>query len=132
MVTKRNDTKTYSWKIFTRALPCFTELRELWYPNGNKIIPDDIYDLLTPIALAHWICGDGYWAKSGVALCTESFNTKDTVRLLNVLVIKYRLECTLQQRGTGSRIYIRGKSRALLCNIVKPHMHDSMLYKLGE
>jgi hypothetical protein len=36
-----------------------TELHSLFYPNGIKIIPKDIYNMLTPVALAHLIMGDG-------------------------------------------------------------------------
>jgi LAGLIDADG DNA endonuclease family len=49
----RNGTKTFALGFKTRALPCFTEQRYLWYPQGKKIVPSAIYDLLTPIALAH-------------------------------------------------------------------------------
>jgi hypothetical protein len=53
VVGKKNGTKTYALVLQTRSLPCFTGLRTHWYPLGKKIIPDDIYDLLTPAALAH-------------------------------------------------------------------------------
>jgi hypothetical protein len=36
----------------TMTLPCFNIFRDLFYVNGIKIIPSNIYDLLTPIALA--------------------------------------------------------------------------------
>lgn len=39
-------------EFFTRSLPCLTELHSLFYPSGVKIIPDNIYELLTPVALA--------------------------------------------------------------------------------
>jgi hypothetical protein len=41
-------------ELFYRTLPCFTELYSLFYLNGIKIIPHNIYDLLTPVAIAHW------------------------------------------------------------------------------
>jgi hypothetical protein len=45
-------------QFFTRSLPCITELYSLFYVNGVKVIPQNIYELLTPVALAHWIfCG---------------------------------------------------------------------------
>ena len=49
----RNKTKTFALNIFTRSLPCFTELQAIFYSNGKKVIPDDIYNMLTPVALAH-------------------------------------------------------------------------------
>jgi hypothetical protein len=62
-----------------------------------KVIPQNIYDLLTPAGLAHFIMGDGTREPGyGVILCTDSYTILDVVRLMNVLMIKYRLECTLR------------------------------------
>lgn len=49
----RKGNENYSLGFTTRSLLCFTELHSLFYPNKVKIIPDNIYDLLTPVALAH-------------------------------------------------------------------------------
>ena len=35
----------YALEFSTRTMPCFTELFYLFYPNGVKIIPEDIYNL---------------------------------------------------------------------------------------
>jgi hypothetical protein len=35
------------------TLPCFNIFRELFYLNDKKIIPVNINDLLTPIAIAY-------------------------------------------------------------------------------
>jgi len=77
-------------------MPCLTELHSLFYPDGVKIIPNNIYELLTPVALAHLIMGDGSAHKSGLYICTDSYHITDVVRLINVLIIKYRLECNLK------------------------------------
>jgi hypothetical protein len=47
----------YGLQFFTRSMPCLTELHSLFYPNGVKIVPYNIYELLTSIALAHLIMG---------------------------------------------------------------------------
>ena len=136
----RNRTRlgkqTIGLEFFTRAMPCLTKLHSLFYPNGVKIIPNNIYELLTPIALAHLIMGDGSAARHGLFLCTNSYTIKDVVRLMNVLMIRYRLECNiyLKRRQNGKiehLIYIRQRSMPLLRSIVTPYFHPSMLYKLG-
>ena len=43
----------YALSFTTRSLPCITELYDLFYPKGKKIVPLNIYDLLTWEALAH-------------------------------------------------------------------------------
>jgi hypothetical protein len=114
-------------------MPCLTELYYLFYPNGVKVIPEDIYNILTPIALAHMIMGDGSVKSHGLIICTDSYSIEDTIRLINVLIIKYRLECTLRvPRKNQYRIYIRQSSMPLLQDIVSPHFHFSMLYKIGK
>ena len=127
----RFDKKTIELQFFTRSLPCFTELHSLFYVNKVKIIPHNMYELLTPVVLAHWIQGDGSTERHGLILCTDSYTTQDVVRLMNVLIIRYRLDCTLRfHRPTQLRIYIREGSMPLLRTIVIPYMHTSMLYKL--
>jgi hypothetical protein len=77
--------------------------------------------------------GDGAARAHGLIICTDSFSIEEVVGLINVLTIRYRLECTLRYHTpTYPRIYIRQRSMPLLRNIVIPHMHSSMLYKLGN
>jgi LAGLIDADG DNA endonuclease family len=65
--------KEYSFIRFnTLAFPCFNEFYALFSPNGIKVIPLNIGELLTPIGLAYWILDDGssknlYW----YYLCTS-------------------------------------------------------------
>lgn len=126
----RLGSPTVSLQFFTRSLPCFTELYTWFYPKGKKLIPSNLYDLLTPVALAHLIMGDGEALKQGLRLCTDSYEISEVVKLMNVLMIKYRISCSINIIGGKPRIYIRAKSMSLLISIVKPHMSNDMLYKL--
>lgn len=128
----REGNRYYAMQFFTFGMPCFTELHYLFYPDKKKIIPDNIYELLTPVALGHWIMGDGKVSRHGLIICTDSFSVEDVVRLMNVLIIKYRLECTLRfDRPNHPRIYICERSMSRLQTIVRSHTHSSMFYKLG-
>ena len=77
---------------------------------------------------------DGSVSRHGLLLCTNSYSVQDVVQLINVLIIRYRLECNLrlqkQNNQIGYRIYIQQSSMASLLNIVSPYMYPSMLYKL--
>jgi len=116
----------------TRGLPCFFELRSLFYINKVKIVPSDIYNLLTPVALAHLIMGDGSAKEHGLIICTDSYELVDVVRLMNVLMIRYNVDCTLRfHTQTQPRIYIRQRSMPIIRELVKSHMDKSMLYKIG-
>jgi len=127
----RSGKRYHGLQFFTRTMPCITELYFLFYPKGVKSIPQNIYALLTPIALAHLIMGDGVAKKTGLVLCTDSYSIEDTVRLLNVLITRYRLNSTLRIAIKNQyRIYIQQDSMASLVKIVSPYMHYTMLYKV--
>jgi len=127
----RAGNRYYGLQFLTRLMLCKTELHSLFYPNKIKLVPHNIYELLTPVALAHWIAGDGNARPHGLILCTDSYSVEDVVKLMNVLIIKYRVECTIRvHRENQYRIYIREESMPLIRHIVKPHFSPSMLYKL--
>ena len=111
-------------------MPCLTELHYLFYPSGVKIIPHNIYNLLTPVALAHLIMGDGSISRHGLILCTNSYSCQDVVRLMNVLMIRYRLECTIHLKRQNQKIeymiYIGKGSIPILRTIVTSYLHPSM------
>jgi len=113
-------------------MPCITELYHLFYVKDKKVIPENIYELLTPVALAHLIMGDGSAIGSGLRLGTDSFTIKECVLLINVLIIKFNLNCSLHLLENKPRIYISAKSKNNLVSIVKPHMTSSMYFKLGK
>jgi hypothetical protein len=51
----------YETILFTTySLPCFTDFCTPFYlPSGDKFIPNNIGDLLTPLGLCYRICDDG-------------------------------------------------------------------------
>jgi len=130
--SRRKGIETYCLVFNTRSLLCFSKLHSVFYPKKVKVIPENIYELLTPVALAHMIMGDGSYKSKGVAICTDCFSIQDVVRIMNVLVIRYGLICTIHTPREGQyRIYISRKSIDKLVEIIKPHMTPSMFYKIG-
>ena len=118
----------YALSFTTRSLPCITELYDLFYPEGKKIIPHNIYDLLTWEALAHWIQGDGTYS-SGITIQTQSFTIKEIVLLINVLMIKFQLECSIHTQEKYKVIYIKSKSIKKNLHHLIPYIHPTMMYK---
>ena len=48
----RQGNKSFGIGFFTRSLVCFTELHNLFYVDKVKVVPNNIYELLTPKGLA--------------------------------------------------------------------------------
>lgn len=118
----------YALCFTTRSLPCITELYHLFYIEGVKAIPQNLFDLLTWEALVHWICGDGTYS-SGITIQTQCFTVKDLVLVVNVLYIKFGLECNIHKQGTYSVIHIKSKSIKNNLHNMLPYIHPTMLYK---
>lgn len=77
----------YCWaaSFSTRKHRIFQELRAKWYPEGKKIVPDDL--VLTPEVITHWYLQDGSYSPKFdmVRLSCESFATNDITRLIDLL-----------------------------------------------
>jgi len=53
LVKNNRTNKTYSTISFTTMqLPCFNVFKEMFYTLNVKIVPNNIYELLTPKGLA--------------------------------------------------------------------------------
>lgn len=113
----------------TRSLSCITELYNIFYVNNKKIVPSNLYDLLSWEALAHWIMGDGTY-NSGVRIQTDSFTVKEVVFIMNILILKFNLECSLHYQRGNPILYIKSKSIKRNLHNLLPYMHDSMKYKV--
>ena len=84
--------KIYSSVSFnTCSLPCFNYLYNLFYVDGEKILPSNIGELLTPLSLAYWICDDGGFCQRDrvVVLNTQEFSLKEVELLVKVLGDKF-------------------------------------------
>ena len=82
------------------------------------------------------IIGDGQIRKlvkgGGLVFCTDYYTIQKTVILMNILIIRYGLICTLRKVYKGQyRIYISERSMYSLRAIVLPFMVNDMLYKLN-
>jgi hypothetical protein len=120
----------FALQMNTRAMPCITELYNMFYVNGVKTVPKDLYNLLTPEALAHWIAGDGTRGTSGILLQTQSFTIKENVFIINVLMVKFDIKSSICMQRNRPVIYIAASSLPTLRALILPYLHTSILYDL--
>lgn len=126
-IAKRKVFNTSSVYFTTRQLITITELHNMFYKNGVKIVPLIIGSLLTEISLAYWVMDDGENHKSGYIFNTSGFSLNDIKVLQAVLYENWSLETSIHSRN---RLYINSNSKKKFIELIKPHIHHSMLYKI--
>lgn len=89
---------------------CITELYYDFYTSGvfgKNFIKPSIFNELSPITLAHLLLGDSTFNSISLLLYTDCFTIINVFTLINVLIIKYNINCTLRYHKSHlPRIYI--------------------------
>jgi LAGLIDADG DNA endonuclease family/NADH-Ubiquinone oxidoreductase (complex I), chain 5 N-terminus len=134
---KEHGQIVYHYRINSYTFTSFNWIREMFYKeNGEKIIPLEIKEYITPFALAIWFMDDGSKLGKGAKIATNGYELHELKSIIIILKEKYNVEATYQTgRGginKGHLIYIPSKSMPLFSSLVKPHILPSMLYKLGQ
>ncbi len=133
--TIQNKEKVYyGYEFNTFTFSSLNWIHKMFYNKGKKVMPLNIYEYLTPLALAVWIMDDGSWTNYGIRIASNSFKLKEVELLQDILKSKYNLETTIQKIYILDQysIYIKKQSVDNLKNIVGPYIHFSMLHKLGS
>lgn len=132
-VNKRTNKTYYMLEINTRSSPCFNYYRDLFYPEGVKVVPPNIGELLTAEGLAFWLMDDGYRDRNALRISTESFTKEEVLLLIQALKENFQIHATIQDSSAVNRyrIYIKVSSMERLRTLVVPYFNPSMLYKLG-
>lgn len=97
----------------SRSDPYLTEQRKRWYPQGVKIVPQDIK--ITPVVLYYWYIGDGCLVRrkgriKNIQLSTDGFSNE------NLILLKEKmLDLNLKVSICNKRLLIfRGETKRLL------------------
>src|SRR6266511_3825597 len=118
--------KTYTFTNFNWIYTAF-------YNENKKIVPYNIEEYLTPLALSVWIMDDGGRVSSGLKIATNFFSLNEVEFLSNILRKKYNLKTSIIKTGALNQynLYISKSSMNDLVEIIRPYLHTSMYYKLN-
>ena len=104
----------------------------MFYLSNEKVVPNNIYDLLTIRGLAFWIMDDGSRHGEGLHISVYAFSNKDVDKLMFTLQDKFNLKCSIHYiKDKKPRIYIFKESVNLLRPQISQYFVKEMLYKLG-
>lgn len=111
--------KKYHKTVFlTKTHPWFVELRNKWYPEGEKIVPKDLE--LTPLMVAIWFFDDGsnVVGVRQARFATNGFTRPDCDFLIEKLS-KLSVKANLTKEG---QLNVLAESYSTLVDLVKPYM----------
>jgi hypothetical protein len=126
---KDEEIKTYQHYIRLPQLPVFKKLRNLWYPRGKKIVPEEILSKIGLQAIAWWYIGDGYYRGTHViTFCSECFTKEDNIRLTNQLI---KLGFESAKITARNRIRLSIKDTKKILPLIAEYTPSCVRYKLG-
>ncbi len=114
--------------------------RRMFYPDGVKVVAEDISGLLVdPLSLAVWYMDDGSLDfRAGdhcnASIATYNFSESDCLRLSRVLWSNFRLRANVHRstmRGkTYFRLYFLSESMEDFLALIEPHVLPCFSYKI--
>lgn len=126
--------------FYTMPSGLLGRLYRIFYPNGVKVVPEEIAGLLVhPLSLAVWYMDDGsldfrvrYHANA--TLATFSFSENDCLRLSNVLERNFRLTTKVHRSTMRGKVYFRlyfpSESMASFMALIEPYVLPCFSHKI--
>lgn len=138
IIRKVDDNIIITWLIKSVKFTSFNWLYESFYPNGIKIVPQNILNLyLSPLSLAIWFMDNGSGLNKGVKLATHGFTKKECLFLVDLLKIKFNIKASIHNQGKSKdgtknlySIYIWKESMSIFYHLISPYLIPQMKYKL--
>jgi hypothetical protein len=123
---------TYSWYCATISHPQIQTYRELFYPNGKKILTATTIDFIlsSPAVLAYWYMDDGTKHCYGYRILTCGFSLEENNLLAKALLVKFDLKVNIHKQRSYYLLYITAGSKNRFKELVEPYIVPSMRYKL--
>jgi LAGLIDADG DNA endonuclease family len=123
--------------VRTVNLPLFTYYHNMFYRSIDnkyiKIIPLNIFDLLTPVSLAFFLMGDGNYntVKKVIRIYTNSYTKSEVELLSKAITEKLGIRNRVEKEKLNYIIAIPTSQVPLVQDLVKEHIHPSFYYRIG-
>lgn len=140
-VNNKKTGKVYQTvRIRTGMMPIFVYYHNMFYRYNEemkryvKIIPYNIYDLMTRVVLAQMIKGDGNLQNGAniIRIYTNSFTKLEVENLASIITSKLGIDTKAVHDRNGQYMLKISKSQLdKVRKLVGPYMYPSMQYKLG-
>lgn len=133
------------WMLEVKSHPYFAKKYHHFYDDyKNRVCSKESMGWLNEAGLANWYMSDGYVCLVGknsgiikarrVDICTDRYDKETVLHLIDMLNERFNLKTSLIQRKNKGkysyRIRIMHESYELFFDLIRPHIVESMQYKL--
>lgn len=129
-------------RFYTKPSKEMGDLYKIFYPQGKKIVPKEIFKLLShPLSLAVWYMDDGsldFRDKYHFNACfaTYNFSKNDCELLREVLDLNFGLKAKVHKSTMRGKIYFRlyilAGSMEKFIKLVSPYILPCFSYKISK
>lgn len=125
--------RTYKyWRHQSQSTPYLGKLRKVFYPEGKKIIPDNLEKYLTPLSLAVWYMDDGYYYLRDKCsyLYLGNVSEKEANIVHDAMLKKFDIAAKVKAKKKGFAIYFPNSQCEKLKLLIKSLIIQYFNYKL--
>ncbi len=128
---------TNSMRFTTVSHSDISKFHNMFYEGRKKIVPKNIQQLLSPLALAVWFMDDGNAVRKkdgsvyAYNLNTQSFNFQEHSVLIDVLKKNFGVDSSINKNNGSLRLYIGVYARDNFVDAIIDFVIPSLRYKLG-
>lgn len=129
---KKRNHYHYSWYFHTKTSEDFGLFHEYFYKDGIKIIPNDVFQFITPRAIAVWFMDDGSNTQKSFTLNTQCFSLQEQEMFIKFFKKFYNISASIIKDRKQTKIRIGRNDFEKFIKIIQPFIIPSMLYKIAN
>ena len=128
----KRDHTHYSWYFHTTSFREFGMLHGEFYQGDIKILPEDIFRVMTPRMLAVWFMDDGSNTQESFTFSTHCFSVEDQRKIVAFFHQNYGVDAKIVKDRTKHKLAIGRFEYKRFKQIVEPYIIPSMIYKIDN
>jgi hypothetical protein len=121
-----------SWYFHTRSSEEFGIIHGCFYQNGVKVLPENIFDWLTPQMIAVWFMDDGSNLGESFTLSTHGFSYEEQMRIVHFFEIRFDIAMTIVKDRDKFKLAVGKPYRRKFEDIIRSYIIPSMIYKIAS
>lgn len=129
-VNERRDLEEVSWYFHTRSSERLGIIHEVFYKNGIKVLPKELFPIFTDRMLAVWFMDDGSNNGHNLTLNTHSLSLQDQHRIAEFFARKYGIRPTIVKDRTQWKLAIGKNDMDSFLSIIESFVPHCMSYKI--